>query len=466
MSALWPASALAAATGGRMTRPFSAAGVSIDTRTLRPADLFVALAGERGDGHAYVADALSRSAAGAMVSAIPAGLSGSAPLLVVPDTLAGLARLGAFARARSTARVAAITGSVGKTTTKEMLRRILSAAGPTHAARASYNNHWGLPLTLAELPPEAAFAILEIGTNHPGEIAPLAALARPHVAIVTALARAHIGNFGTLDAIAEEKAELLAALEPSGTAILPADSPFLPRLLARVPPGSAIVTFGESPAADARLLGCDADSTGITLEAALAGESVGVRIAAPGQHMALDALAALAAATALGIPPHGAAAALANFAALAGRGARTTIVLPGGAAILLDESYNASPASVTAALSVLALNGGRGRRLAVLGDMLELGDAASAEHEALALAVANSADLLFACGPMMRRLFERAPPHLRGAYAEDAETLAPIVAAAVAPGDIVLVKGSLGSRMRTIVAALEKPPIPAGGEGG
>ncbi|HTU55974.1 MAG TPA: UDP-N-acetylmuramoyl-tripeptide--D-alanyl-D-alanine ligase [Acetobacteraceae bacterium] len=466
MSALWPTSALAAATGGRMTMPFSASGISIDTRTLRPADLFVALAGERADGHAYVADALSRSAAGAMVSAIPAGLTETAPLLVVPDTLAGLTRLGAFARARSAARIAAITGSVGKTTTKEMLRRILSAAGPTHAARASYNNHWGLPLTLAELPPEAAFAILEIGTNHAGEIAPLAALARPHIAIVTAIAGAHIGNFGSLEAIADEKAALLAALEPNGTAILPADSPFLPRLLARVPPGCTIITFGDSAAANARLLATDTDSTGTTVTALLARETVRLRLAAPGQHMALDALAALAAATALGIPPYGAAAALAGFAALDGRGARTAIALPGGTAILLDESYNASPAAVTAALSVLAMNGGSGRRLAVLGDMLELGEAAAAEHEALAPALAESADLLFACGPMMRRLFERAPPRLRGAYAEDAETLAPIVAAAVAPGDIVLVKGSLGSRMRAIVVALKKPPTPAGGEGG
>ncbi len=466
MTMLWPAAALAEATGGRLTVPFSAAGLSIDTRTLRPADLFVALAGERRDGHAYVADALGREAAGAMVSHIPAGLSASAPLLVVDDTLAGIARLGAFARSRAGARVAAITGSVGKTTTKEMLRRILSAAGPTHAARASYNNQWGLPLTLAELPPDAAFAILEIGTNHPGEILPLASLARPHAAVITAITGAHIGFFPDLAAIADEKSSLLTALEPGGTAILPADSPFLSRLAARVPPGCAIITFGENPTAEARLLAAETDRTGATLTAVIAGETVRLRIAAPGRHMALDALAALATAVVLGLSPRDAASALAGFAALAGRGARTIIALPGGEATLLDESYNASPASVTAALSVLALNGKPGRRIAVLGDMLELGETASAEHEALAPAVAQSADLLFACGPLMRRLFALTPAPLRGAYAANSAALAPIVAAAIAPGDVVLVKGSLGSRMRRIVAALEKPPLPASGEGG
>ncbi|HUA76789.1 MAG TPA: UDP-N-acetylmuramoyl-tripeptide--D-alanyl-D-alanine ligase, partial [Acetobacteraceae bacterium] len=462
---LWPAGALAAATGGRLTASFSAAGISIDTRTLRPDDLFVALAGEHRDGHEFVADALARAAAGALVSRIPAGLSDAAPLLIVPDTLAGLAALGAHARARATARVAAITGSVGKTTTKEMLRRILSDVGPTHAARASYNNQWGVPLTLAELPPDAAFAVLEIGTNHAGEILPLAALARPHVAVITAIASAHIGYFGSLEAIAEEKASLLSALEPGGIAILPANSPFLPRLAAHVPEGCRILTFGEGPDADARLLSAAPDATGTNVAAILFGEAIQLRLAATGRHMAEDALAALAAAVALGLAPREAAASLEGFAALAGRGARTHLQLPGGEAILLDESYNASPAAVAAALSVLALgaDGCGGRRLAVLGDMLELGEEAAAAHENLAASLPQSADLLFACGPMMRRLFERTPVHLRGAYAENSESLAPVVAAAIAPGDVVLVKGSLGSRMRHVVAALEKIQRPESG---
>ena len=259
-SVLWPAELLAAATGGRMTVPFAASGVSIDSRTLRPADLFVALAGEHREGHGFVADALGRAAAGAMVSRVPANVPPTARLLVVDDTLIGLARLGEFARGRSTARVAAITGSVGKTTTKEMLRQILAAKGPTHAARASYNNQWGVPLTLAELPPNARFAVVEIGANLTGEIARLAALARPHVALITAIANAHSGFLGTLEAIADEKASLLASLEPHGTAILPRDTPFLARLAARAPQGCRVVTFGEHPLADARLIGVETNS--------------------------------------------------------------------------------------------------------------------------------------------------------------------------------------------------------------
>jgi UDP-N-acetylmuramoyl-tripeptide--D-alanyl-D-alanine ligase len=457
MSMLWPARTLALAAGGRMTVPFAAAGLSIDTRTLRPADLFVALEGERRDGHEFVADALRREAAGAMVSHVPAGLPATAPLLVVADTLAGLGRLGEFARARSTARVAAITGSVGKTTTKEMLRQILVTTGPTHAARASYNNQWGVPLTLAELPEDAAYAIVEIGMNHAGEIAPLAALARPHVAVITAIEKTHIGLLGSLEAIADEKASLLAALEPGGTAILPRETPFLPRLAAHVPTGCRIITFGEGALAEARLIEAETDPAGTDVTASVFGKIVRFRLAAAGRHMAIDALAALAAADALGLAASAAAASLAGFSALPGRGARRRIMLPEGEALLLDESYNASAASVRAALSVLAsqkLEGRPGRRIAVLGDMLELGEAAEEEHESLAPALARSADLFFACGPLMRRLFDLVPEELRGAWADDAEWLAPIVAAAVAPGDVVLVKGSLGSRTRHVVAAL------------
>lgn len=455
-SPLWPAETLAIAAGGRMTVPFAAAGVSIDSRTLKPADLFVALAGIHRDGHEFVADALGRRAAGAMVSHLPPGVGEDRPLLIVADTLVGLHRLGEFARARSTARVAAVTGSVGKTTTKEMLRRILGAAGPTHAARASYNNQWGVPLTLAELPESARYAVIEIGMNHVGEIAPLAALARPHVALITAIEKVHIGLLESLEAIADEKASLLAALEPGGIAILPRDSPFLPRLAAHVPSGRRVLTFGEGRLADVRLIEAEVDATGTSVTASVAGTIVRFRLAAAGRHMAIDALAALTAAHALGIAADATAAALDGFSALPGRGERMTLRLAGGEAVLLDESYNASAVSVAAALSVLAVQ--PGRRLAVLGDMLELGEAEAEEHESLAAAVAQSADLLFACGPLMRLLFDRVPAKLRGAHAADAEALAPIVTAAVMAGDAVLVKGSLGSRMQRIVAALRAAP--------
>jgi UDP-N-acetylmuramoyl-tripeptide--D-alanyl-D-alanine ligase len=447
MTALWTAHDLIAATGGHLYAPFAASGVSIDSRTLAPGDLFVALRGESGDGHAHLDAAFARGAAGAMVHDAKAG----GPLLRVADTLAGLTALGRFARARFTGRLVAITGSIGKTTAKEMLRTILAAEAPTHAAVASYNNHWGVPLTLARLPPGAAFCVAEIGMNHAGEIAPLARLARPHVALITTIAAAHVGHLGSLDAIAAEKAAILSGLEPGGLAVLPADSPHLP-LLREAAGAARVLTFGAAECADVRLLGFTGDAAGSEVTGAVSGTRIGFRLPAPGRHMAINALAAIAAAAAVGVPAARAAAALAGFAPLAGRGAQRPIL--GGAAVLLDESYNASAPAVVAALEVLALIPAQ-RRLAVLGEMLELGAHAEAEHLSLAGPVARSADLLYACGAQMRRLFDAVPEGRRGGHAQDSAALAPLVAAAVRPGDAVLVKGSLGSRMNLVVRALE-----------
>lgn len=447
---LWTAAELTEATGGAFIVPFDATGMSIDTRTLQPGDLFVALQGEGRDGHAFVAEALAKGAAGALVhSAVP----GCDRLLKVDDTLGAMARLGGYARARSAARVVAVTGSVGKTTTKEMLRAILSAAGQTHAAFASYNNHWGLPLTLARLPRDAEFCVVEIGMNHPGEIAPLSRLARPHVAVITTIEKAHIGHLGTIEAIADEKVSIIRGLEPDGAIVLPVDSPLFPRLRAAAA-AFPITTFGAGQAADARLIEADADADGSTILADVGGMEVRFRLHAPGRHMALNALASLAAGAALGLDPVAAARALEGFSPIAGRGLRRPLVLRGGNALMLDESYNGNGASIRAALEVLRLQPAR-RRVAVLGDMLELGDSGPAEHVALAPDVTASADLLFACGPLMRLLFDAMPAAKRGAHAADSAALAPIVAAAVAPGDAILVKGSLGSRMKSVVQALE-----------
>jgi UDP-N-acetylmuramoyl-tripeptide--D-alanyl-D-alanine ligase len=452
----WPARDLREATGGMMRAPFEAAGVSIDTRTLQPGELFVALRGENGDGHAHVADALARGAAGALVHED----AGEGPFLLVDDTLAGLQRLGAFARARFLGRLVAVTGSVGKTTTKEMLRVALGAHGATHAAVASYNNHWGVPLTLARLAPEAAFCVAEIGMNHAGEIAPLARLARPHVALITNAERVHVGHLGSLTAIADEKATLLEGLVPDGVAVLPAEGAMATRL--RAAAKGRVLTFGTAAGADARLAAVAADATGTRMEVAVGGAVVRLRLAAVGAHMALNATAALACVAALGLDVARAARALDGFAAVTGRGARRTIPVAGGTAVLLDESYNASPVSVRAALAVLGLQtpAAGGRRIAVLGDMLELGAEGAADHAALAPDVTASADLLFACGPLTRALCDAVPAAMVAAHAPDAAALAPVVRAALRPGDVVLVKGSLGSRMRTIVAALES----AGGE--
>jgi UDP-N-acetylmuramoyl-tripeptide--D-alanyl-D-alanine ligase len=438
---LWTSHALAAAAGGRVTVPFAATGVSIDTRTLAPGDLFVALVGET-DGHAYADEALRRGAAGVLVhraDAVPPG----APALAVDDTLAGLQAIGQAGRARFGGRVVAVTGSVGKTSTKEMLRAALAGFGPTHAAEASYNNHWGLPLTLARLPESAAFCVAEIGMNNPGEIAPLARMAAPHVAAITAIAAAHIGHLGSMEAIADEKAAILRGLVPGGVGVLPADSAYLDRLR-EAARGAAFLTFGTSAAPDVRLL------DPVLPRVSVRGQEVAFRLAAPGAHMAMNATAALAVCAALGLDPVRAAAGLERFTPLRGRGLQRAL----GGILLLDESYNANTASVRAALAVLRTMPGQ-RRVAVLGDMLELGAFGPAEHAGLAPDVAESADLLYACGPLMRHLFEAVPEHQRGVLAADSQSLAPIVAEAVRPGDAVLIKGSLGSRMRLIVAGLE-----------
>jgi UDP-N-acetylmuramoyl-tripeptide--D-alanyl-D-alanine ligase len=451
-AALWTARELLEATGGAMELTYVAAtGVSIDTRTIHPGDLFVALQGESGDGHGFVTDALAKGAAGAMVHRnVPA----VGRLLLVDDTLAGLHRLGGYARERFTGRLVAVTGSVGKTTTKEMLRTILTAFGETHAAVASYNNQWGLPLTLARMPPDATFCVAEIGMNHAGEIAPLARLARPHVAVITAVENAHIGYLGSIEAIADEKADILRALEPAGVAVLPADTKLLPRL--RAAAGEAqVITFGASPNSDVRLVKLRMDADGSNVAAQVGSQRISFRLNAPGHHMAMNALAAIAAAHHLSnASPHQITRALEAFAPVVGRGARRQITLPGGPALLLDESYNGNPASMRAALAVLRLQPAK-RRIAVLGDMLELGDRGRAEHRGLAADVAAAADRLFTCGPLMHDLYSAVPEAIRGAHAPDSATLAAIVARSIAAGDAILIKGSLGSRMKLVVNALE-----------
>ena len=466
MTTLWTAADLREATGGHFTAPFDATGVSIDTRTAQSGDLFIALLGESGDGHDHVARAFDAGAAGAMLHreidrARPCLVGPGMvvrPCLMVDDTLAALTRLGAFARSRYPGHLAAVTGSVGKTTTKEMLRVALTPFGAVHAAVASYNNHWGVPLTLARMPRDAAFGVVEIGMNHAGEIAPLACLARPRVAIITSIEAAHIGYLGSLEAIAEEKAAILEGLDATGVAVLPADTPFLPLLRQRAG-ARRVLTFGAAPNADARLVEIEPDASASNLLLEIAGRELRLRLNAPGRHMAMNTLAALATVAAFGLDVETAARALEAFSPLVGRGARRRLVLangtrPGGPALLLDESYNANGASMRAALDVLRLQPAA-RRVAILGDMLELGAAGPGEHVGLAEDVARSSDVVFTCGPLMRQLFDAVPPAIRGCHAETAAALAPLVAKQIGPGDAILVKGSLGSRMKTIVEALE-----------
>ncbi len=442
----WTPNELTQATGGLPRRPFSAGGVSIDSRTVRPGELFVALATETGDGHDHVAAALARGAAGAMVHRLPEGVADDAPLLQVADTLAGLWALGAFARARFVGTVVAVTGSVGKTTTKEMLARMLGAFGPTWAAEASHNNKWGVPLTLARCPAAHAFCVCEIGTNHPGEITPLSVLARPHAALITAVSDAHIGNFPDLEALRAEKFSIRDGLEVPARFVAPSADAALVGV-------TDVLTHGDEETDSARLLDYQPHPDECAFTADILGHLVTVRLAAPGRHMAEDAVAGLALVASLGLDVARAAAALENFAPIVGRGARRRLPWRGGEILLIDETYNASPKAVRAALAVLREQ--EGRHVAVLGDMLELGAEATRLHAELAGDVETATDRLFTCGPLMRSLADTVPEWLHVAHAADADALARDVVDAVEDGDAVLVKGSLGMRMRTIVLAIE-----------
>ena len=453
MTALWTSAELRAATNGALAAECAVKGVSIDSRSIAPGDIFIALRDQR-DGHDFVADALARGAMAAMVDHAPQGVVDTAKLLMVGDTLAGLTALGAAGRARATARVVGVTGSVGKTTTKEMLRVALGAFGATHASAASHNNHWGVPLTLARLPRDAAFAVIEMGMNNRGEIAPLSRLAQPQIGIITSIGTAHIGLLGSQAAIAAEKGDIIAGIAPGGTAILPADSTFAAELVARArDAGLAVLTHGEAAGANARLLSYQASPEGGMAEIALAGQHIALRLTTPGRHVALNACAVLAAVQALGLSPEKGAEALASFTAGAGRGALRRIRVAGGEALLIDDSYNASVASVRAGLAVLAAQPAK-RRIFAFGDMLELGAEGPAQHAVLAPDAAQNSDLVFCCGPLSKYLFDALPAHQRGGHFPDSAALAPALRAALQPGDAVLVKGSLGSRMSLVIAAL------------
>jgi UDP-N-acetylmuramoyl-tripeptide--D-alanyl-D-alanine ligase len=468
---LWSGEALAAALGARFVgaMPAVVTGVSIDTRTIEPGEAFFAIQGEARDGHDFVAGALEKGAGLAVIDeAHAAAFGGAGPYAVVPDVLKAMERAGVARRAELNAGVVAVTGSVGKTGTKEALRLVLSRQGKTHAPVASYNNHWGVPLTLCRTPADVRYGVYEIGMSNPGEILPLAKLVTPDVAIVTTVQPVHLAAFASLDGIAEEKAAIFAALKPGGTAILNADIPqtALLRRLAEAGPAGRIVTFGESPDADVRLLSCSLKSDVSTVDALIHGQPVTYKLGSPGKHIVLNSLAVLAAVEALGADLALAALALGDLAPPAGRGARQSLQAPGGPFTLIDESYNGNPASMRAAIENLGRIpvAGRGRRIAVLGDMLELGPSGPALHEGLAEAVlANGVDKVFACGPLMRGLYDGLPSAIRGAYAGQASGLEPLVLDAIRGGDVVTVKGSLGSRMGPIVKAIAArfPAVPA-----
>lgn len=457
---LWTSDEVAAATGGTNTRDWQAHGLSINTRTIEPGELFIALQGPVFDGHDFVADALAKGAAGALVHRRPENLDEDAPLTIVDDTLGALWRLGAAAHDRSTARFIAVTGSVGKTGTKEALRTCLAPQAATFASAKSLNNHWGVPLSLARMPRDTVFGVFELGMNHPGEIRELVRLVKPDVAIITTIAAAHLEFFESLEAIADAKAEIFESLRADGTAILNADNALFDHLVKKAEAVGVkkIVSFGRSESADSRLLEVTTSAEGSEVTAVIGGEELNYRVGQPGEHWVMNTLAVLTAVHASGANVAQAAQALSALPSLAGRGERHEIDGPNGRFTLIDDAYNANPASVRAAISVLGSSepGKGGRRIAVLGDMLELGKNASKLHSELVEPLVDAgADQVFTCGPLMETLFKNLPAKMQGAHAEDSAKLAPLASAAAAKGDVILVKGSLGSRMAVIVEALK-----------
>ncbi|MFC0340483.1 UDP-N-acetylmuramoyl-tripeptide--D-alanyl-D-alanine ligase [Paracoccus niistensis] len=447
---LWTSTDAAAATGGRATADWVAEGISIDTRTIRPGDLFVALKDAR-DGHDFVAQALEKGAAAALVSHIPEGVSTDAPLLVVDDVLPALEALGRAARARTRARVLAITGSVGKTSTKDMAAAALAPQGRVHAAEASLNNHWGVPLTLARMPAETDWAILELGMNHPGEIAPLSRMARPHVAMITTVAPAHMEAFGSLEGIAVEKASIFEGIEPAGHAIIPEDLPVTQILRDAADRAGAIVAgFGRDGVA--KPVKTEVAEGETRVRARVLGETLDFTLASAGAHFVMNAVGVLAAVTALGADPKASAKSLADWRPYKGRGGVERI----GGITLIDDSYNANPTSLAAGLATLDAMP-PGRRVAILGDMLELGDEEFALHRAIAdYPQMQGVALVHACGPRMRHLIEALPEEKRGVWSEDAADLCARAGELVRDGDVVFVKGSKGSRVASVVDAIRR----------
>ena len=459
MTVLWTAADAAAATGGSSTTDWAATGASIDTRSLALGDLFVALRGPNHDGHDFIATALQRGAAAAMVDREIPQLPALSPLLRVADTLTGLAGLGAAGRNRSGARIVAVTGSVGKTGTKEALRLALASSGPTYASAGGLNNHWGAPLSLARLPPEAGYGIFELGMNHPGEIASLTRLVRPHIAVITTVEPVHLGFFPSVEAIADAKAEIFLGLEPGGVAVLNRDNPHYLRLAAAAKRAGAveILGFGAHPEAAARLVDCVLDPRGSTVEAVVGGNPLRFRVPVPGRHWVMNALAVLAAAQAAGAAVERAAEALAGFQPLPGRGRRHQLAWRGGTLTIIDESYNASPPSMRAALAVLAATepAAGARRVAVLGDMLELGDASERLHRELAEPLAAAqVERIFLIGEAIAALDEVLPAGKRGGLWRSPEDAMPALLRFLEPGDVVTIKGSRGVRVSRVMELL------------
>jgi UDP-N-acetylmuramoyl-tripeptide--D-alanyl-D-alanine ligase len=451
-SVLWTADEIAKAVGGWVAGDFTAAGVSIDTRTVEQGDLFVPLVGAR-DGHVFVPEAEANGAAGVLASKTV-----EAPAVMVEDTFKALEALGVAARERAPqCKRGAVTGSVGKTSVTRAVEAGLRLAGKAHASVKSYNNHIGVPLTLARMPRDTQRAVFEVGMNHEGEITPLSQFIRPHAVAITTVGPVHLENFADgEEGVARAKAEIFAGLEPGGIAILNADNAWFELLRAEAAKAGALVwSFGEAEGATARLTGFAVEGEGATVSIDLRGEAFSFPIRQTGVHWGPNSLCVLLMLEALDVPRETALAALAAFAPIEGRGAEKTVRIDGGAFTLVDESYNANPVSMQAALKTLGARKVVGRRVVVLTDMLELGEGSDRFHAELAGPIDHAnVDVVFVAGVHMKSLWEALPPTRRGGYAEVTEKLTTALAGAIQPGDVVMVKGSNGSRAGVLAAAL------------
>jgi UDP-N-acetylmuramoyl-tripeptide--D-alanyl-D-alanine ligase len=462
MRPLWSIAELAAALSARPQGDAAqdVTGISIDTRTLEAGDLFVALKDQR-DGHEFVSTAFKNGAAAALVSQSYERGAGDGALFRVLDALKGLEALGRAARDRLAvdARVVAVTGSAGKTGTKEMLRACLAPLGPTHASEKSYNNHWGVPLSLARMPRDTRFGVFEIGMNHAGEIRPLTKMVRSDAAIITTVEAVHLEHFASVEAIADAKGEIFEGLAAGGSAIIKFDNPHAARLIAIAKClGARPITFGFDPEADVRGDGLKLSDSCSEMTVWIGGQNLKIHLATAGRHIAENALAAVAALWAIGAELDRAVAALADLQAPAGRGARSVLHVAGGEALLIDESYNANPASMRAALQTLGSVPRQkfSRRIAVLGDMLELGPDAPALHAGLKDAVEDAGvDLIFACGPHMKGLYDALPMAKKGGYSLASSSLEDAIASRLRGGDVIMVKASNGTRLQPVVHGLK-----------
>jgi len=462
--ALWTTQELLAATGGKLSGTISRAmnGVSIDSRNIAAGDIFVAIKGDTHDGHQYAAKALSAGAGVAIVSQATEEMKAAGPVLeVAHDPLRALENMGRAARSWNKGKSIAVTGSVGKTSTKEMLRGALAASGQTHCSAASFNNHWGVPLTLARYPRHAAFGVFEVGMNHAGEITPLVGLVQPDVAIVTTIAASHLGHFHSLDDIAEAKSEIFSGVVKGGAAVINQDSPYFDFLKSRAEINGikTIIGFGKSDKAAVHLKQVALHANCSCISATVMGEDVTFKLGVPGSHMAMNSLAVLAAVKLVGADLARACLALAEAAPAKGRGGQELLPLGAGDILLIDESYNANPESMAAAMNLLATvsKGRKGRKIAVLGDMLELGQFSAALHKGLAKTLDEArVDLLYAAGPMMRQLYDDVPEAHRAVHADTSVGLVEALCTSLRAGDSVVIKGSLGSKMSLVVDALRQ----------